>query len=335
MNRRDFLAAAGATVTANLVACSADEPLAVQQDVPISNFTAEATAEQVTAGLDLRGRTALVTGVNSGLGYETMRVLALRGAHVIGAARTLDKATAACASVAGATTPLAVELSDFASVRAGVEAVRALNTPLDMLICNAGIMELPQRELVYGIERHFVVNHLGHFILVNGLLPVLEAAPQGRVVVLASGQATRSAPDAGILFDNLTLEGVYTPGLGYGHSKLANVLFSLELARRFGDTASRCTANAVSPGVIMTNLGRHMPWWKITTARLFGWAFMRSIPQGAATTCYVGTNPALAKVNGLFFKDCNPHRPGGHTENAAMAQRLWTVSTALTAEYLI
>lgn len=334
MNRRDFLAAAGATVTANLVACSSDEPLPLPEDVPRSAFTAEATAEQVTAGLDLSGKTALVTGANSGLGYETMRVLALRGAHVIGAARTLDKATAACASVAGQTTPLAVELSDFSSVRSAVDTVRALNRPLDMLICNAGIMELPERELVYDLERHFVVNHLGHFILVNGLRSQLEAAPQGRVVVLASGQATRSAPEAGILFDNLSLEGVYTPGLAYGHSKLANVLFSLELARRFRAANSRCTANAVSPGVIMTNLGRHMPWWKITTARLFGWAFMRSIPQGAATTCYVATNPALAEVSGLFFKNCNPHRPGGHSEDAAMAQRLWSASTQLTAEYL-
>ncbi len=337
MNRRNFLGAAGATATASWAGCGGpSESLPMPAGVPISSFTAEATAEIVTAGLDLTGKTALVTGANSGLGYETMRVLALRGAHVIGAARTLEKARAACASVDGEATPVAIELSDFASVRAGVDVVRALDLPLDILVCNAGIMELPDRELVGGLERHFVVNHLGHFILVNGLREQLAAAPQGRVVMLASGSATRSAPEAGILFDNLSLDGVYEPGLAYGHSKLANVLFSLELARRFRETpGNRCTSNAISPGVIMTNLGRHMPWWKPTAARMFGWAFMRSVPQGAATTCYVATNPALAEVSGYFFKNCNPHRPGGHTENAAMARRLWDVSRELTADYLI
>ncbi len=337
MNRREFLrASAMAGIAPALSSCGRSAELPLPPGLPFSPFTAEATAEQVTAGLDLSGQTALVTGCNSGLGYETMRVLALRGAHVIGAARTWEKAQAACASTAGQTTAVAVELSDFASVRACVETVRSLAMPIDMLICNAGIMELPERQLVYGLERHFVVNHLGHFVLVNGLLPQLQSASQGRVVVLASGSATRSAPAEGILFDNLSLEGVYEPGLGYGHSKLANVLFSLELARRFQATpGNRCTSNAISPGVIMTNLGRHMPWWKIATARMLGWAFMRSIPQGAATTCYVATNPSLANVSGYFFKNCNPHRPGGHTENTAMAQRLWAVSEELIADYLI
>jgi NAD(P)-dependent dehydrogenase (short-subunit alcohol dehydrogenase family) len=337
VNRRDFLYSTGALAAAPVLSgCEPGEELPLPSDVPISPYTAESTGEDVTQGIDLTGRTALVTGANSGLGYETMRVLALRGAHVIGAARTLEKARAACASVTGQTTPVAIELSDFKSVSTCIATVRQLGMPIDMLICNAGIMELPDRQLVNGLERQFVVNHLGHFILVNGLLPELLAAPQARVVVLASGQATRTAPQAGILFENLSLEGLYTPGLAYGHSKLANVLFSAELARRLKEMPGevRVTSNAISPGVIMTNLGRHMPWWKLASARLFGWTFMRSIPQGAATTCYVATNPALDQISGHFFKDCNPHRPGGHTENGDMARRLWQVSEQLTAEYL-
>ena len=178
MNRRDFLRATStAVIVPALPGCGQPEDLPPLPGVPMSGFDAEATAEQVTAGIDLTGKTALVTGCNSGIGYETMRVLALRGAHVLGAARTMEKAATACASVTGETTPVAIELSDFDSVRQCVADVQALDLPIDMLICNAGIMELPERDLVYGLERHFVVNHLGHFILVNGLLEQVIKAP--------------------------------------------------------------------------------------------------------------------------------------------------------------
>jgi len=333
LNRRRLLMTAPAVVVPPLLAaCGGDGELPLPPDIPIGPFGADSTAEEVTAGIDLTGKTALVTGCNSGIGYETMRVLAMRGAHVFGSGRTLQKAADACDSVDGNVTPIVIELTDFESIVAATEAVRAQTETLDMLICNAGIMELPQLEQVNNIEKQFVVNHLGHFILVNRLLPQVVAARQGRVVVVSSGAAIRSAPPAGIEFDNLSGESGYDPGRAYGQSKLANVLFTLELANRLEGT--RATANALRPGVIPTNLGRHMPRWKTFTLETVGKLFTKTIEQGAATTCYVATAPALANVSGYFFNHCNPQRAGGYTEDEEMAARLWAVSEELTAGYL-
>ena len=295
-------------------------------------FNKESTAEEVTKGLDLSGKTVVITGVNSGLGYETMRVLAMRGAHIIGVARNMEKAKKACDSVEGKTTPVACELTDFNSIVACTKTIQGLNRPIDILICNAGVMELPELEQVYGIEKQFVINHLGHFILTIRLLDQLKAAQQGRVVVLSSGRY-KSAPPEGIQFDNLSGEKEYDPLTAYGHSKLANALFSQELSRRLKDTA--VTSNSVLPGVIMTNLGRHMPSWKLTLSKLIGWTFMRSVEQGVATSCYLATNPKLAKVSGHMFFNCNPITPEGpHMSDRALAKKLWDVSVDLTKDYL-
>ena len=330
--RRLLQAAPAVAVAPYIAACGSGEELPLPPGVPIGPFDKNSTAEDVTAGLDLSGKTALVTGCNSGIGHETMRVLALRGAHVLGAARTSEKAKAACASVEGRATPLVVELTDFAGIVAAADQVKAMREPVDMLICNAGVMELPELEQVNGIEKQFVVNHLGHFVLVNQLLEQVISAPQGRIVHVSSGSAIRTAPEAGIEFDNLSGEQGYDPGRAYGHSKLANVLFSLELASRLQDT--NATSNALRPGVIPTNLGRHLPQWQVWALKTIGKPFTKTIPQGAATTCYVATSLALNKVSGYFFNHCNPHRPGGHTENTEMAAKLWTVSEELTAGYL-
>ena len=312
---------------------SEDEWPKVPKGLPIGPFGVNSTAEEVTEGLDLTSLTAVVTGANSGIGHETMRVLALRGAHVIGTGRTMEKARTACDSVEGHTTPVMLELTDFDSVVTCVEQIQELGVPIDMLICNAGIMALPELELVYGLEKQFVVNHLGHFILVNRLIDQVIAAPQGRVVVVASGASTRRAPAEGVRFDNLAGQIDYDPNEAYGVSKLSNVLFCRELARRLRGTGA--TSNVVHPGVIMTNLGRHLPAWQLFVARTIGTLFMKSIEQGAATTCYVATNPALADVSGYFFRDCNPLRPGGHTENDELGAQLWKVSEELTENYLL
>ncbi|MEO8224477.1 MAG: SDR family oxidoreductase [Gammaproteobacteria bacterium] len=331
MNRRGLLLGGSAAMAAGALAGCGPAELARPAGIPLSPFGADSTAEQVTAGLDLAGKTALVTGANSGLGYESMRVLALRGAHVIGTARTLDKSREACASVPGRTTPVALELTDFASVVACASQVAALGAPLDILMCNAGVMEVPTAEEINGIERHFATNHLGHFLLTERLLPQLTAAPEGRVVVVSSG-AYKQAPAAGIEFNNLSGERDYEPRKAYGQSKLANYLFVRELARRLAGT--RVTANALQPGVIMTNLGRYLPWYQLLAARLIGWTFMKSVAAGAATQVYLATSPQLAGVSGYFFKDCNPFLPGGNMENDALAAKLWTVSEELTRPYL-
>ena len=331
-NRRRLLSAVPAAIALpTLTGCEREE-LPLTPDLPIGPYGADSTAEEVTAGIDLTGKTALVTGCNSGIGYETMRVLALRGAHVFGSGRTLEKARDACDSVEGRTTPLVIELTDFDSVAAAAEQVRTQTDTIDMLICNAGVMEIQQLEQVNGIEKQFVVNHLGHFVLVNRLLQQVIAAAQGRVVMVSSGAAIRRAPAVGIEFDNLSGDQGYDPAEAYGQSKLANVLFALELTRRFEGT--NATANSLRPGVIPTNLGRHLPRWQVVALETVGRVFTKTIPQGAATTCYVATAPALSNVSGVFFNHCNPHRPGGFTENREMAARLWAVSAQLTAEFI-
>lgn len=332
LQRRRLLQAAPAVAVAPYITgCGSGDERPLPPDVPIGPFDSKSTAEEVTAGIDLAGQTALVTGCNSGIGYETTRVLALRGAHVFGSGRTLQKATDACNSIAGHTTPVVIELTDLDSVVAAAELIASQTQKLDMLICNAGIMELPTLEQVNGIEKQFFVNHLGHFVLVNRLLDPLIQAPQGRIVNVSSGAAVRSAPEAGIEFDNLSGERDYQPDKAYGQSKLANVLFTLELARRLDKT--NATANALRPGVIPTNLGRHMPRWKTWALETLGKPFTKTIAQGAATSCYVATNPTLSRTNGYFFNHCNPHRPGGHTEDTDIAARLWEVSEELTAGY--
>lgn len=298
---------------------------------PKSAFNRRSTAEQVTAGTDLTGKTALVTGCNSGLGLETMRVLAMRGAHVIGAARTQEKAAEACASVKGKTTPVACELSDFDSVVACSDEVRRLDTPIDMLICNAGIMALPRLEQRYGLELQFVTNHLGHFILVNRLLPQVLDAPAGRIVMLSSS-AHQQAPKGGIQFDNLSGEDGYSAWGAYGQSKLANALFALDLSERLKDTP--VTANSLHPGVIATNLGRNMEGLFSMALGVLLLPMMRTIPQGAATQCYVASHPSLDGVSGLYFSDCNPQTPSKYARDKELARRLTDVSEEIVGNHL-
>jgi NAD(P)-dependent dehydrogenase (short-subunit alcohol dehydrogenase family) len=291
-----------------------------------SGFGYGSTAEQVTEGLSLEGKTILVTGCNSGLGLEAMRVLAQRGARVLGTARTLEKARAACAAVGGTAVPYACELSDPSSVRACVEAVKRGGERLDAIICNAGIMALPKLEQVHGIELQFFTNHIGHFMLVTGLLDRL--ADDGRVVMLSSGAHTM-APREGIRFDDLAGARGYTPWGHYGQSKLANLLFAKELARRLAGTGR--TANAVHPGVIRTNLGRHMPGFADLLFGLAGPLVLKSVPQGAATEVYVAVHPAVAGITGAYFADCNVAKARADADDPALARRLWEVSEAIVA----
>ncbi len=296
-----------------------------------SEFGRRSTADDVTVGLDLSGKTALVTGCNSGIGYETMRTLARRGAHVLGTARTLERGREACDSVEGRATPLLLELTDFGTAVRCAEQVRAMGTPLDMLICNAGAMfdELWQ---VNRIEAHFVVNHLGHFVLVNHLLDLVVAAPQGRIVIVGS-RAHENAPDDGIRFDDLSGESWFRSQRAYGHSKLANGLHSLELARRLRGTSA--ISNAVHPGIVSTNILRNLPAWQEAAFRVVGYFFLKSPAQGAATTCYVATSPDLQRVSGCYFADCNPQTPSADMRDPEMAARLWEVSEELTRDFAV
>lgn len=337
MERRRFLQlTTAAAATPLLAGCGGDEATVTIDDrLPVSAFGAESTAEEVTEGLDLTGRTALVTGCNSGLGYETMRVLALRGAHVIGTGRTLEKAQVACASIEGRTTPLALELTDLQSVVDCAMAVQDLGLGVDMLICNAGINTFGELERVNGIEKIFAVNFLGHFVLVNRLLPLMSDAGEGRIVHVSSRSAYRQAPAAGIDFDNLRGEKSFDASEAYGRSKLANALFSLELARRLEGTG--VTSNAIHPGLVKTNIARTAPVLLRKAFDLLGPVIAKTPAQGAATQVYVATSPDLGAVSGAYFEDCNPVRVSGnhHMTDAAMARRLWTVAEDMADGYLV
>jgi NAD(P)-dependent dehydrogenase (short-subunit alcohol dehydrogenase family) len=345
IQRRDLLAAGSALAVGAAASALAQEkkkqdPMEDALPVPgavRSSFDKKSTAEQVTNGVDLTGKTVLITGCNSGLGLETMRVMMLRGANVLGLARSKDKAAEAikqvkATGVKGEGQPFACELQEFDTVVKAAEEVKALGKPIDVLMLNAGIMALQQPEQVYGIEKHFVVNHLGHFILGNHLIEQVKAAPQGRVVIVSS-MGYRWAPEAGIEFDNLDGKRDYTPNKMYGQSKLANGLFSLELARRLQGTTT--TSNAIHPGVINTNLGRHFPFYVRIAASLIGWTFMKTVEEGAATQSYVATAPALATTSGLYFEDCNPVIPQtAAMQDGELAKKLWATSEELTKKYL-
>jgi NAD(P)-dependent dehydrogenase (short-subunit alcohol dehydrogenase family) len=335
MDRRRFIGLSAATAAAPLAtSCSEDERVPAP-GVPRSPFGEDSTAEQVTEGVDLAGNIAVVTGCTSGIGFETMRVLALRGAWVIGTSRSLERADEACRRVRGKTTPLALELSDFDSVVKCAETIRALNSPIDMLVLNAGYRGGGNEQtLIDGVEKHFRINHLGHFVLVNRLLDRLYFSWQGRIVVVASRTAYRDAPESGIRFDDLTLVGDYSDSLAYGHSKLANVLFSLELGKLLKGT--RITSNALHPGVIDTeidrNLNRFMQFAFGMLVALRG----KSVEAGAATSCFVATSPLLGSTSGRYFEDCNAVEvPGSHLQDMAMADRLWLLSEEMTRDYLV
>jgi NAD(P)-dependent dehydrogenase (short-subunit alcohol dehydrogenase family) len=291
-----------------------------------NGFGYASTADDVTRGLDLHSKTILLTGCNSGLGQQTLRVLSQRGARLFATARTLDKARLACAEASRGATPLACDLERPESVRACVAAVALDGARLDAIICNAGIMALPRLEQVHGYEKQFFTNHIGHFLLVTGL--VNQLATEGRVV-LVSSDAHRRAPKDGIEFDNLSGERSYSPWTAYGQSKLANVLFARELSRRL--PAQKQTANALHPGVIATNLSRSTPALVRAALALATPLALKSPAQGAATQCYVATHPAM-EANGEYFSDCNVGRSSRLGGDLALAQRLWEASERIARE---
>jgi NAD(P)-dependent dehydrogenase (short-subunit alcohol dehydrogenase family) len=283
------------------------------------------TAEQVTEGRDLSGQTFLVTGCTAGLGLETARVLGLRGAHIIGLARTAAGAQQALDALGLPGDAVACELGDLESVRAAVAAVRALR-PIDGLIANAGIMALPRLQQIAGVEQQLFVNHVGHFALVTGLLDRL--APAGRVVVLSSG-AHRYAK-AGLELDNASGEAApYDPWRMYGRSKLANILFARSLGQRLADRGQ--TAYSVHPGVIETKLGRHVEDREAMYESLKN--VLKTVEQGAATQVLVATHPAVTPHSGRYFSDCQPAEtlPVGSSDEAAAALWAWTEAVVARA----
>lgn len=301
----------------------------------MSSFDAFATAEQVTAGIDLTGKTALVTGVTAGIGLETMRVLALRGARVLAAGRTREKAAAAIANLSGVRkdliTPYACNQERLADVAAFADEIRALNAPLDIVVANAGIVGKWRRETIDGLEKTFVVNHLASFVLVNRLLPRVTATPSSRIVIVSSN-AHKRAPAAGIEFDNLSAERGYFFMKQYGQTKLANHLFTRSLARRLAGTAT--TVNSLHPGRVYTNIFHNLPLPLRMAIDVVAKRQMKDVSTGASTMCYLAAHPEVKDITGRYFADNRESAVGRHMEDDAMAERLWTVSEELTRPYV-
>ena len=278
-------------------------------------FGATSTTDEVLSGIDLRGKRILVTGVSAGLGIETARALAAHGANVVGAARDLTKALVATNQVAkeavaagGTFELIQLDLADLKSVRASADALLNEGKFFDVIIANAGVMATPFGHTADGFETQFGTNHLGHFVFVNRIAPLLRSG--GRLINLSS---------AGHRYGNVDLDDPnfertpYDPFVAYGRSKTANILFAVEFDRRHRSRGVR--AAAVHPGGIQTELGRYMDEGMLQglVDRInqqladagkppFQW---KSIPQGSATSVWAGVVAEADEVGGQYCENCH------------------------------
>lgn len=280
---------------------------------------------------DQAGRTFVITGANSGIGLQAAKVLAARGAQVVMACRNLDKAKKAQEEILRSSPDatlwvVSLDLSDLDSVRVCSEEILERCPAIDVLINNAGIMAIPRRETAQGFEMQLGTNHLGHFALTGLLFPRLRETAQ-RVVTISS-QAHRMGE---LHFDDLQLERSYGEWRSYGQSKLANLLFARELGRRF--EGSQKVALAVHPGVIATNLGRHIGFMANIFFAVANPIALKDIPQGAATQCWAAVHPDAAAHNGAYLADCNPRSSSKHGSDLTLAARLWEESERIVSPW--
>ncbi|OZJ06086.1 hypothetical protein BZG36_01139 [Bifiguratus adelaidae] len=300
------------------------------------------TAEEITEAynVNLKGNVAIVTGANSGIGTETARVLALRGARVIIPCRTMEKAEGAITEIKKSVPnadmiPMQLELGDLSSVRCFAKAFLGLNLPLHILINNAGIMACPKSYTKDGFETQFGVNHLGHFLLVALLTDRLKASAPSRIVIVSSCGNAQMAPREGIDFDDLPANKQYNSFRRYGESKLANVWHAKELQRQFDAESVDITVTSLHPGAIRTNLQRSTGlaefWDFVKTGSHWGSMLeemrkIKTIGQGASTSVFCAVSPDVIK--GEYYADNKVNRNLLHEEadNLDKARTLWKVS---------
>lgn len=309
-------------------------------------FGSESTTDDVLTGIDLSGKWTLVTGASAGLGQETAHSIAAHGGNVIMAVRDVEKGERAADAVratatGGATVELrAVDLTSFTSIRTCTDAIASAHDRLDVIIANAGVMATPEGRTADGFELQFGTNHLGHFLLVNRLRPLL--ASPGRIVNLSSGGHRLSD----VALDDVNFDQTpYDAWAAYGRSKTANVLFAVELDRRGRGNGQR--ACAVHPGMIMTELGRYMTEETMgqlssSLAEAATKPEWKSIPQGAATTVWSAFAAAADAIGGRYCEDCHvadvavdaSARTGvnAYALDPAQARALWALSEELVGE---
>ncbi len=317
---------------------------------------ARSTTEDVLSGISLRGKRIFVTGVSAGLGVETARSLAAHGAHVAGAARDLKKAEAATAQVrkdaaanGGSFELVALDLASLNSVRACAEGLLEKGEPFDVVIANAGVMATPFTYTADHFETQFGTNHLGHFVLVNRIAPLIRAG--GRLINLSSAGHRISNVD---LRDPNFERTPYDPLVAYGRSKTANILFAVAFDQRHRKRGVR--AAAVHPGVIQTELGRYMDPGLLQTLTQqidkqlaaegkgsFQW---KTIPQGAATSVWAGFVAPADEIGGQYCENCHVGRIApdhvtitgvsegvrGYALDQSTADALWKKSEELVGE---
>lgn len=318
-----------------------------------SGFGRTSEPQDVLEGIDLSGKVAIVTGGYSGIGVETVRGLAGAGAKVIVPARNREKATGNLADVRGDVTIMDMDLADLGSVRNFAANFAAQQPRLDLLINNAGIMACPLTRVGPGWEQQFGVNHLGHFALAQALMPLLETTakqPGSDVRVVALSSTGHKLSD--IRWDDPNWEsGEYDKWQAYGQAKTADALFAVGMNKRLAQHGGR--AFAVHPGGIVTPLQRHLPneemvalGWMNEDGELSEQAakMFKSVTQGASTTLWAATSPALKDRGGEYCEDCdiaqladaeNPSRfntvqPYAVDEDSA--QRLWAMSKEMVGE---
>jgi len=267
-------------------------------------FSATSTAEDVLAGIDMRGRRILVTGVSAGIGVETARVLAAHGAKVVGAARNLEKARDATEQVraqsrfGGSLELVELDLASLASVRSCADSLLSTRQPFDGIIANAGLMAGPKVKTVDGFEAQFGTNFLGHFVLINRMGSLLN--PGGRVVMVSSAGHRRADVD---LEDPNFEKSPYSEYVAYGRSKTATILFAVEFDQRYKSHGIRATA--VHPGAIQTEtvhkLIEALGAGKDAAVAAYDW---KTVPQGAATSVWALVAPADV-IGARYCEDCH------------------------------
>ena len=278
-------------------------------------FGATSTTNEVLEGVNLKGKRILVTGVSAGLGVETARALAAHGAHVVGSARDLAKAERATREVrkdakenGGSFELVELDLGNLASVRASADSLLKKGEAFDVVIANAGVMATPFGHTVDGFETQFGTNHLGHFVFVNKIEPLIRDG--GRLINLSSAGHRYSNVD----LDDPNFERTpYEPFVAYGRSKTANILFAVAFDRRHRERGVR--AAAVHPGGIQTELGRYAEPGRIEkllaqineqlAAQGKGPFQWKTVPQGAATSVWAGVVGAADEIGGQYCENCH------------------------------
>ncbi|KAF5734968.1 short-chain dehydrogenase TIC 32 chloroplastic-like [Tripterygium wilfordii] len=308
-----------------------------------SGYGSKSTADEVTERCgDLSSITAIITGATSGIGAETARVLAKRGAGLVLPARNLKAAEEAKARIVSEfpnskIVIMALDLSSLSSVRNFVKEFESLDLPLNLLINNAGKFAHEHAISEDGIEMTFATNYLGHFLLTKLLLNRMietarESGVQGRIVNVSSSIHGWFSGDMIRYLAQISRNKCqYDPTRAYALSKLANVLHTKELDRRLEEMEANVTVNCVHPGIVRTRLTREREGLVTDMGFLLASKLLKTIPQAAATTCYVATQPRLRNVSGKYFADCNEAWTSKMGSNSTEAARLWSASDVMTS----